>query len=309
MNMKRLHLSVISFNVLAAPFLTTHQVKNYFLLTWNLLSRIKTIGHLLNTSGADILCLQEVHSHAALQFLRRLLSNYPYVAYKSFIYGPRGGLVTFSKYPIQSTEYVDFLRHGSFRDKSFTAKLSQNGILVIKLKHNPLYILNTYVTADTQHKWNGESKYQTLRALQINQLAYLVKTLSFMNHEVILTGDMNIAKGSELYQELLSKAGMMDSFSHKKHYTQHADFFPIEVKPQVLDYIFYTQYYNSVKLTSATQLFDKKVMLENRNRSYLSDHVALQVTFSYTFSDGFSTTHEMFTKHELQQLHKAEYLN
>jgi endonuclease/exonuclease/phosphatase family metal-dependent hydrolase len=303
-----LKLSVISFNVLAAPFLTTHSIKNYFLLTWNLLGRIRAIGNLLNNSGADVLCLQEVHSHAALQYLKRQLSRYPYVAYKQYLYGPRGGLVIFSKMPFVSTEYVDFLKHGSFRDKSFPAKLSQNGMLVVKLKNYPLYIMNTYITADTEHKWNSESKHGTIRALQINQLAYLIKTLSFMNNEVVVTGDMNTPKGSELYNELLRKAMVMDSFSHKKHYTQHADFFPVEIEPQVLDYIFYTQYYHTVSLESASQLFDKKILLENKKESYLSDHIALQVTFSYTFS-GVQIQSEVFDNKELKQLLKHEYVN
>src|SRR3954469_13803830 len=90
---EKVPLSVISFNTCGAPILSKKIKERY--------TRLAAI---LNKSQSDILSLQEVHTYRHFKILKKALTNYPYVSYKKYLYGPRGGLVIFSKKPIEVCE-------------------------------------------------------------------------------------------------------------------------------------------------------------------------------------------------------------
>ncbi|CAN5181293.1 hypothetical protein BH11PAT1_BH11PAT1_6040 [soil metagenome] len=273
-------ISIITFNTLGTPFLRGHQKRNYLKLTYFLLRRFKKLSQVLNDSGADVIALQEVHLYPLLSLLKRRLTNFPYVFYQPFIYGPRGGMVTFSKYPLVDCQYVDFLKHGSFRNWSFIYKITQNGIMIVRLAESSTYIINTTVSADTDHNWSPDSQFNSLKTLQMNQLAATINTLSDMQRSVIAVGDFNMVQDSPQYKHFCAITGAKNIFVNYEIPTQHADFLPKDItKIPRLDYIFVKPNHTFSTLETK-HLFREKVLLGKRSL-YLSDHLGLfaSVTF------------------------------
>jgi endonuclease/exonuclease/phosphatase family metal-dependent hydrolase len=199
---EKVPLSVISFNTCGAPILSKKIKERYMRL-----------ADILNSSNSDILSLQEVHTYRHLRILKKKLSNYPYVVYKKYLYGPRGGLVIFSKKPIETCEYSNFQKRGSLMNKTVVAKLMRNGVLLAKLSGYPIYVLNTHLTPNTDLDWSMDNRMTPFTYSQLMHVAEITDTLVAMNNEVIITGDFNTPKDSELYDLFLQSSPVEDVFS------------------------------------------------------------------------------------------------
>lgn len=280
--MENISLKLITFNTLGIPFLTTHKYRNYLGISRNLLARFRYIGDTLNTSGADILLLQEVHLYSLLRLLKKKLTNYPYVYYHPFLYGPKSGLVIFSKQELVMEPFLNFTSRGSVKNKTIVTKIIRNGALICRLKSFPLYILNTYITGNFSHRWDSESKYTTIQRVQLNELQQKVSQLQSTHADVIIAGDMNITPSSWLYQSFIKELQLTDFFANSSTYTHHPEFLPSWATPPRLDHIFCTAINHRVENIQTEELFTKKVLLPNKKESYLSDHVALSVSFTLT---------------------------
>jgi exonuclease III len=238
--MAQAKITLITFNTLGIPFLTTHRHRNYFYISRLLLARFTYIAQALNNSDAGIILLQEVHLYSLLRFLKRKLTNYPHLSYKKFLYGPKGGLVIFSKHELIEHQYLNYSHRGSFKNKTFATRIVRNGALVCDLKDIPLTVFNTYITGDFSHQWGEENKYSPVQREQLVELATEVKN-SHNNNECIIAGDMNIHTNSELYRSFVSSVGLMDFFANATSYTHHPEFLPKWAKAPRLDHVFITQ--------------------------------------------------------------------
>ena len=68
--------------------------------------RYKAIAHYFSVSHVDVIQLQEVFTYFHLVQLKELLKTHPYVYYDKAFLGPRGGIVTFSRYPLEKIEFI-----------------------------------------------------------------------------------------------------------------------------------------------------------------------------------------------------------
>lgn len=273
-------LTVLTFNTLGIPFLTTHRHKNYFRISRFLLARFKFIAKELNSSDADIIFLQEVHLYSLLRYLKRKLVNYPYVYYHRFFYGPKGGLVIFSKYKLKKEPFLNFSLRGTFKNKTFVTRIVRNGALICTMIDKPLAFINTYVTGDFSHKWGVDNKYTPVQREQLLELASTIKELQTAKKDCLIAGDININTGSSLYTEFTTTLTLTDFFKKAKTYTHHPDFLPKWATPPRLDHIFMTDTFTITKALATEELFTQKVALENGKESFLSDHIALKVSFT-----------------------------
>jgi mRNA deadenylase 3'-5' endonuclease subunit Ccr4 len=94
---KPFEFSLLSFNVFGAPFHPTKLFKS--LLRTHVRKRFRLLAKEITNAQIDILALQEVHTYPHFFVLKRHLTNYPFVLYTPSLYGPKGGLVIFSKIP------------------------------------------------------------------------------------------------------------------------------------------------------------------------------------------------------------------
>ncbi len=249
-----------------------------FLISTNIFQRMNKIGELLQKEDADIIMLQEVHTYFILNILKKKLSTHPYVAYKRFLYGPKGGLVIFSKHPIEKTEYTDYKTRGSLFNKSFVAHIIQNGVLSCKLKNMSLSILNTYMTPNMDYDHSKANRYAHYSEAQIRQLAIMMKTAAAKGDTVLTCGDFNTDKNSYSYTIFLDLSEATDVFAQETIPTKHQEFYPSHVKVDRLDHMFLS---TKKKILETKHIFTKKVPLANGTTAYLSDHMALEATIQF----------------------------
>ncbi len=268
-------LSIVSFNVLGVPFVTTHKIKAYLRISSQLVSRFRLLAKTLEKLQPDVIALQELHIYPLLYFLKRGLPSYPFVAYEPHKFGPRGGLVVFSRYPLEKAKYTDFHKHGSLRNKTFVAKIIQNGILRTKIKNSSFTILNTYITSGADQNWSETSKFHNLKFLQLQQLSLATELEKKMGNDVVIAGDFNIHKNSTLYKEFLKLTKVVDLFADSTEPTIHKRFLPDEAMLPRLDYIFTNLTGFDIKTISTKHLFDTPMQLTEKTKGYISDHIGL----------------------------------
>lgn len=247
-----------------------------FLMSTNIFQRINKIGELLANEKADVIALQEVHTYLILNLLKMKLTAYPYIAYKRYLYGPRGGLVTFSKYPLEQIEYSNYRKRGSFLNKSFVAHVIRNGVLICKIKDKPLIIFNTYITPNMDYDYSKKNRYSRYIEAQLRQLATITKDFSTKG-DVLIGGDFNAAKESYLYSTFVNLSKAIDVFKKYDSPTQHQAFYPDHQPVTRIDHMFLLAK-KKPSIISTQHIFTEKIRLKNEKLSYLSDHIGLKAT-------------------------------
>jgi endonuclease/exonuclease/phosphatase family metal-dependent hydrolase len=269
-----MQLSIISFNAMG---LYSFDSLHGFLISQNIIQRQTKIAEVLEKTNADIIALQEVHTYSVLKLLRTHLSDYPYIAYKKYLYGPRGGLVVLSKLPFEKVQYINFKKRGSFFNASFVGYIIQNGILICKLKNYALSILNTHVSPNMDHDWSENNRY----CIYIDaQTQHIAEVLQKRSSQAVIAGDFNMAKDSYLYKKFLRLSQARDVFSEFDFPTQHQEFVPEDKKVKRIDYIFTFPATSSFKTVKTTHLFKGKQSFPDGSKSFLSDHVGLYTKLS-----------------------------
>ncbi len=263
-------LSLLSFNTFGVPFFSP-DVKG----------RYKRAAEIIEQSNTDIVCLQEISTYYHFSVIKKYLKSYPYVVKHNNIWGPRGGLVIASKVPIEEITYTNFRALGTFRDASFYTRLNKNGLLTVKVKNHDLYIVNTHTVTDFEFEWSPQNKlYQHVKG-QVLEITEMIKKLSHQEKNIIVTGDFNIKKNSQLYKSFLTETNAMDLFGKEIEPTYFHDRdsrFPGKTSERI-DFMFYIKGKKKLTPLTRTHLFEKEEILSNGKKSYLSDHIGLKIDF------------------------------
>lgn len=265
-------LSIISFNTFAAPFFAHKIIRSMF--RTRIRERLQIVAENLKKKKPDVILLQELFTYLNLQFLRKLLSDYA-VFYHPFIYGPRGGLVIFSKLPLKTIKYIDFEEKGSLWNKSITGPITKKGMLIAYCQSLPLILINTHLTQNSDHDWSDNNRYTKILIKQLHQLAQVIKKMQ--NTNLILAGDLNMPKTTHFYSDFIRATKLIDAFYQYQDSTYHTDMIPFFTPKRREDYIFFQG--NGLKCLQTSELFKKKILLADGTRVYLSDHIALKAQF------------------------------
>jgi sphingomyelin phosphodiesterase 2 len=269
-------LSIITFNTFGVPFDGNNIVKS--LLRTKIRKRFKVIGDELNNSGADIIALQEVYTLPHLAILQKEMTKYPYSYYKKFLIGPRGGVVTFSKFPMDTVDYTDFKNKGQWLNKSFVGKLSKRGLLITKVHNMPIYIINTHLTQNSDHDWSRSNRYIPILKSQLSEIGRTLELLK--NAPVILVGDFNMPKNSDLYQLFVASTGLLDVFKSDTTPTCR-NIHPLQTGDVGrIDYIFTNQ--NTIHIQKSENILTDKFAITPKVTKFLSDHIALKADLTIT---------------------------
>lgn len=264
-------VTIINFNVMSIfNFDSFHGL----FISRNIRERQAKIALELKEKNPDIITLQEVHTYSILNLYKKRL-NYPYAAYKKFIIGPRGGLVTFSKIPIEGVAYINFKKRGTFLNSSFIARIIRNGVLLCRLKDFELTVLNTHATPNLDHDDSKNNRFVKFINAQLTQISELIKSISDNNQRIIIGGDFNVAKGSYTYKKFIETSGITDVFSKYNSPTQHQEFLPRGKTVKRIDYIFAKSLEGKPVAKFVEHLFTKKFLLKKKSVQYLSDHIGL----------------------------------
>ncbi len=236
--------------------------------------RLQIVAENLKKENPDVILLQELFTYLHLRFLRQLLPPYQ-LFYQPFIYGPRGGLVIFSKMPIKKIQYIDFEVKGSLWNKSLTGPITKKGMLIAHCQSLPLTLINTHLTQNSDHDWSDHNRYTKILMKQLHQLTHEMKKIK--NTNLILAGDFNMPKTTHLYSDFINATQLTDAFSQYQNSTYHTDVIPFFTPERREDYIFYRG--ENIKCVQTSELFKEKYRFPDGTNLYLSDHIALKAQF------------------------------
>src|SRR5947209_231342 len=257
--------SIASLNTLGVPFLSPYPVDRYIALC-QAFERLR----------ADIINLQEVHTYNLFHLLKKNLPSYPYVAYERTLLGPRGGLVTLSRYPLEKVQFTPFTHPKPMIQRLLYANpITHKGSLMAKIQGKALLIYNTHLIPNRKGNWSRENKMYQTHEKQLEELSNLIAQAAYKENYVVVSGDFNIPKSSDLYTHFLDISHARDIFAADDTPTFHAEFLLPGKKALRIDYIFLYPEEASMIIRTSSLLFENKVTLRNGKAAYLSDHIGL----------------------------------
>lgn len=262
---KKTELSVLTYNTLGVPFFAKDITKRYL-----------KAAQLINNSSFDVICLQELFTYYHFFLFQRKLTNYPHYSMQKNPFGPKGGLVIFSKLPLSRPDFFTYSYPQGAAIPLYT-KIAQNGMLSSAIESLGIRIATTHFTSDVVHDLSPKDKYYALIRNQSQEAAEVVNRYTKNEMPLILTGDFNIAKDSVLYREFIQKADLSDVFYNSSESTYFPDripYFYVANASARIDFIFVSPKTN-FKSKVKEHLFIKQISLANGKKSYLSDHIAL----------------------------------
>jgi len=272
--MKTTEYSVLSLNMFGTPFHPKKILRTFF--RNDVRKRFRAIARVIEASNIDILMLQEVHDFPHYYFLKKLLPQYKYISYKKMLYGPRGGLVIFSKYPLERAHYYDFIDKGSFYNKSITGYISVKGFLSVRVQATNIWIINTHLTQNSDHDFSESNRYAGLLKSQLKQIIVHLHSLQNKNDRVILGGDFNMPKDTKFYNNFISESKLVDAFAQDSFTTYHKSFLPEGASVGRVDYIFSSPSLHPIR----TEYILKTSLKDNDGIDfYASDHIGLVVAY------------------------------
>ena len=255
-------VSIVSFNMLGVPIAPTRMAKRFI-----------QIAAEFERVSPDIICLQEVHTVGQLRNLVKLLPSYPYVIFRNLFNGPKGGLIIFSKIPASSSDYSVLSRSKETKGKMIMSRILRKGILSCTFEGIPLTIINTQLMANLDADWTPRNRFMPILAVQIAEVAKCVKHARKSAENILVVGDFNFPKTTDLYTQFRTKTQLDDAFSDYTSSTQHIWFLKGWKKPARIDYMFY--HGTSMRIENPHHMFTKKYQITKRHKGFVSDHIAL----------------------------------
>jgi len=268
----KFHFSLATLNTLGIPFLPPYPKERY-----------KVVAQEFERLELDVINLQEVHTYGLLKVLKDRLPSYPHVVYERSFVGPKGGLVTFSRHPLEKLRFTLFTFATQPTNWRFLRLLGfYKGTLVSKMMNVPLVIFNTHLTANGAGDWSRGSRLYPAHEAQLEQLSKLIGQVTGKESISVVSGDFNIPKCSELYRRFVGLSQAKDAFGQDETATFHSEFLPAGKQTHRIDYIFTYSSETKVEVNDSSLLFHDKVQLLNGKSSYLSDHIGLRAVFSFS---------------------------
>ncbi|MFI5712312.1 endonuclease/exonuclease/phosphatase family protein [Kribbella sp. NPDC051620] len=235
----------------------------------NLTVRYAEIARAFEASPAQVVNVQEVLTY---YHLRRLAMGMPSfrAAYRPSLAGPAGGVVTFSRLPLESTRYQRLPAPRS-AERSLRWRGFLKGALVTRVAG--VSIVNVHLLANTDGTWSASNRFHPIHRAQLTALAQVVAELS---SPCIVTGDFNIPLQKPLVQEFLSTTKLTDAFGGECAPTFQQAYLPAGMRSQCIDFILTA----GLTTESAEVVFEE----ESPTLGYLSDHLGLQARLSRSAS-------------------------
>lgn len=248
-------------------------------------ARAEAFCRLINETDATMINLQEVHGYPLFWHLRKRLRSFPFVAFKPGIFGPKAGLVTFSKLPIQDVTFFSLLPATRSLDRRQRPKQAifeshHKGVLITQLANRPVTFMNVHLNPNKDGDWSIGNRFYSLHKAQLVTLNELADQARFRDSVVIMSGDFNLAKDCDLFPAFAREGGWTDVFDDDASQTFHAEFLSPGRTAHCIDYLLVRDPLGRFKADDASLIFKEKVMLNNKKLAYVSDHMGLRGSFN-----------------------------
>jgi len=263
-----LSLSLLTLNCFGTPVPTTRR-------------RLLALARQLEQSALQLICLQEVQLVTYQDLLIQACASYPFQAYEPYLHCPMGGLVTLSRVPLASQRFEVFGEQGLWYLPTLMDKILRKGMLITSLHwgHVPVVIINTHILANYNGDWERQGVFARMQEKQLRQLAETIVAQP-SNTLVIVAGDFNIPRGSRPYRDFLGWSGLTDPLAEDRRPTHRP---PRGVPAQYslpIDFVFVRVPQTLSLHVSSDLRFSSKFDLDHRRQDFLSDHNAIEVSFT-----------------------------
>ncbi|WP_433161030.1 endonuclease/exonuclease/phosphatase family protein [Kribbella sp. CA-247076] len=218
-------------------------------------ARFRKIAGFFEESDVEVVNLQEVLTYYHLRLLVRRLRSYPFVSYRRSLVGPAGGLVTFSRRPIEASTYHRFR--------------ALKGTLVTRFSFG--YVVNTHPTANPDGDWSESNRFYKLHR---EQLATLTDVIDALPGPAAVGGDFNVARDSKLFHDFITTTHLTDAFAGACPPTFHAAYLPPGRTAHCIDFVLVT---GTVRVES-TDLILPEPLATSSGPVHVSDHLGLRAT-------------------------------
>jgi endonuclease/exonuclease/phosphatase family metal-dependent hydrolase len=193
---------------------------SFRLLTFNCLwrgaarERLDAIGPLLDESGLDFVCLQEVTRRPSIRSLEGHLGTYQPAVFRPYGIAVKGGLVSFARRPIERSSFEVFRGRGPHWTLGWADRLLRKGSLTtwLRIEALPLIVVNTHLLANYDEDWAPDNRFARQQLSDLEQLAYAVERLD-REALVIVAGDFNVPTTDPMFVEFTSRCGLLDAFA------------------------------------------------------------------------------------------------
>lgn len=263
-------LRLLSLNCLGVPFLG------------NTRARLQTLGRSLNEADLDVICLQEIQYSGYLPLLRQRLTTYPHVAYEPFLHAPKGGLVTFSRWPIERRQFTLYRARGPIHTPAMADWLLHKGILTtrVRLGETEATVINTHLVANYSGDWSNLNLYTRYQQAELHQLARVVNALD-RQAPLVVAGDFNVPRGNWLYRDFVAATNLLDPLAENTEPTYRRAFLVPGRYAHAIDHVFVRPGERQTLAMTARLAFEEKSHLVNGSRAYISDHLGIEAEFQW----------------------------
>jgi endonuclease/exonuclease/phosphatase family metal-dependent hydrolase len=233
-----------------------------------LTARCAAIGAFFEAGDADVVCLQEVATHAHLALLARRMRSFRYVSVRRTLPGPAGDVVTFSRLPVASTEFHGFGPVAASIPALARLRARLKGALVTRLERPGVAVVNTHPLANTDGDWSERNRFYPAHRGQLSALAGAVGSVEA---PVVVCGDFNVDRDSALFAGFLEQAMLADVFEGSCPPTFRAEYLPAGRRACCIDFILTG---GEVKAITAEVVLAGEQPMRG-GPGFVSDHVGL----------------------------------
>jgi len=216
--------------------------------------RMRAIAAYFDASDADVLLFQEVHTYKLLRFLKNNLPSFTHGTYVRTVFGPKGGLVIFSRLPVDGVRFTG-VTNGT-----------KKGMLITRI--NGVTFVNVHLSANKDGDWSPHNRYHAKQSIQLNDVA---RQLSQIGGKMVVGGDFNLARHSDLYDMFVDRAHLLDTAGGNDIPSFHMAFLPTDRIPKCIDFIFTRE----LRTLSYRHHFETPIVLAPDLEGYVSSHHAI----------------------------------
>jgi endonuclease/exonuclease/phosphatase family metal-dependent hydrolase len=240
--------------------------------------RAARIGDVASRLDPDVLCVQEVHTYPVLRALAASVPSLPYPGHVPGAARPSGGLVTFTREPAGRVTFAPLPGPGGQPDRlrRLLNAERRKALLVTELAGGAGTVINLHLSPNRDGDWSPGNRYEAVHRAQLAAVAGQAAGEG-ARHDgpLIVTGDFNVAKDSELFTGFARQSGLADAFAGQLP----ATFRGRPGRPgRCIDHLLYRPGRDGLSAVAAGLAFAEPESFAGGQRGFLSDHQGLLVT-------------------------------
>jgi endonuclease/exonuclease/phosphatase family metal-dependent hydrolase len=236
----------------------------------------------LNQHPADVVFLQEVQIHPVRRTLQQRTNTFPHAVYEPFFYAPKGGLLTLARHKIESHLFTLYPERGRRLAPTLADVILHKGVLLsrLELHGTPIVAINTHLSANYAGDWNLAHPYARTERDHLQRLAAIVVAQPD-NAIVLVGGDFNVPRHSQLYDEFIAASGLHDPLAGDMRPTYR----PMRAIPArfalPIDWLLVRHPALPGLRISSDLFLESAVPFEGGGSGFLSDHAGIELTLSW----------------------------